>query len=126
MTILGDPIKDDPWGAMIVLALLAARRILRKDTSRMNNFLEHIASILETGILPDRPVDGPMSGILLAVGDLHLRGTINVNDLEFNLQQEDGPQIDLFHRSAEVVKDAIRRWVRTTILGGLAKQCRGE
>ena len=54
------------------------------------------------------------------------KGKINVEEMEFILKQEDGPPIDLFHRSGEAVKNAVRRWVRNTILGQLAEQCSGE
>ena len=126
MTILGDPIRDDPWGAMIANSLLAARRVLRKDTGRLEGFLGYIAKILRSGELPAKPADGPMFGVLRAIGDLKVRGTINEDRQYFLLQQEEGPHIDLFHRSAVAVKDVLRRWIRVAILDGLAIQCQGE
>ena len=126
MAILSDPIRDDPWGAMIVNALLAARRILRKDADRLDGFLGYIAKMLSTGDLLTRPADGPMYGVLRAIGDLQVSGTINVERQEFVLRQENGPPIDLFHRSTAAIKGAIRRWVRVTILEGLSLQCNGK
>ena len=123
MAILGDPIRDDPWGAMIANTLLATRRILRKDEDRLRKYLKYIADMLESQRLPDKPADGPMYGTLRAIGDLGVQGRINVDDMEFMLSQDGGPTTDLFHRSKETVKNAVRVWARTTILGKLATQC---
>ena len=58
MEILGDPIRDDPWGAMMIAhALLSARRVLRKDSRRMQDFLGYIADMLGTEDIPTRPVE---------------------------------------------------------------------
>mgnify|MGYP006879122140 FL=1 len=126
MAILGDPISDDPWGAMVAHSLLSARRILRKDEARLDGFLGYIADMIEEGEVPQNPADGPMRGVLRAVEDLHLKGKVDVKEQQFNLQRDDGPPIDLFHRSQEAVKSAIREWVRITILEQLSVQCEGE
>ena len=80
MAILGDPISDDPWGAMLARSLLSARRGLRNDKVRLNGFLGYIADLIKAGEVPQNPADGPMRGVMRAVEDLHLRGKVDVNE----------------------------------------------
>ena len=42
------------------------------------------------------------------------------------LKQEDGPPIDLFHRSTDAVKGAIRKWVRVILLKGVSDKCSAD
>ena len=69
---------------------------------------------------------GPVAGVLRALDDLGLTGQVNLASQEMLLNQKDSYELDLFHRSGQAVKDALRVWVRNVIVGGLAEQCAQE
>jgi hypothetical protein len=50
LAVTSNPIRQDPWGALLAGTILRAARLLKKSAARAEKFLEDAANAVRTGV----------------------------------------------------------------------------
>ena len=124
--VIGNPVHQDPWGALIYNTIYKAVRLVRKSPTRMDLFLSNAADALGSDKNWSQRRIGPVKSFLMALDDLDARVFINAGNKTVEITTPDGPTVDLLNAPAGVIKAELTRMVRRKVLNKLVKNVDGS
>jgi hypothetical protein len=116
MGVICNPVRHDPWGAILAHTLLKTRRMWDKDKSRLKKFLEMTAHYILNKDTKSHATAGPVSAFASALFELGVQGNVNLKDQSLILKNDNGPEINFATAPLGVIKEEVGRWVRQAAL----------
>jgi len=123
-SVIDDPIRTDPDGAIHGHRLMQARAITGLCVQRRMEFLADVAVLVFTHDRCKTMTPSPAAGVINTVADLGLTASLKEGTLF--LIPGAGPAVDLFHDSKGYAKCAIRELVRQSVLRKLAARVNAD
>ena len=71
LTVVGDPVRDDPWGALIFDTIMNCRRAISKNFVRCEKFIGSIVEKIYLDATLDKLTPSPTTGFLGALLDIN-------------------------------------------------------
>ena len=121
-----NPVREDPWGAMVTDIAMTSRRILRKGGPRRDEFMRNLAKMAAKPDEWHKAMPSPVTALVGALNEAGVAIRVNARYTRMILKGPEGPEIDLLHQSKKAVGSLLAIWVRHAILKQLEEDTQGE
>ena len=120
ITILCNPKRVDPWGALVFKTIMYTRRTCTRNPQRLGH-LQHVYALLN-GVIGQSRVQGPAHTFFRVAALLNVTFEYVASRHSFRLRDENGLAFDLIHDQSSYIKTVLDKWIRTAFTRELSRR----
>ena len=115
MSVITNPTRTDPWGAVTYQNIMNARRLLRKSDTRARRLCADARDLIQREVVFDKLAVGPLASLIKLLLSIGIE-RVNFWQGSITIHSPQGYSIDLLHPSKKAVNAVLEPLVRWSVI----------